>query len=312
MRQYGHVTSAVVLAGLLAAGFARGAFEDAHNRPVGASGDWTLLKDWTFGRSRADATIRNKSDLDREFYYRYIYDAGKLDGLPVYWSYHRDYPETDPHSLHIFSADALTLKARIPEGGGPRPRGIESGMLRAKFPVTPGMYIEMRARLPRGVGTWPAFWLGAGVQNADGTFSATPWPPEIDIFEFMNWQNRPRTLVMTGNVQVGGHPEKYGQPHDLFTVFKHSEYTPGVDFSKDFHVFALDWRENEPVWLLDGREVKQTHYEWRAPAAHILVTNQLGMTFPNVDLHEMIGGDHDWDYSIDYIRVWRRPQADHS
>ncbi len=117
---------------------------------------------------------------------------------------------------------------------------------------------------------------------------------------------------MTDNVQVDGRPDKYGRPRNLSTLFKHSEYTSGIDFSKDFRIFALDWRENETVWLLDGREVKQTHYEWHAPPAHILVTNQLGMMFPNVDLHDMISGEHDWDYSIDYIRVWHGVQVDHS
>jgi hypothetical protein len=310
MRQDRHVVGAGIIAAMLVAALPlRAQTVEDHGHPFGASGTWTLLKDWTFGNARPDATIHNKSELDKEFYYRYIYDHGRLDGLPTYWSYHRDYPEGDPRSLHVFSARELTLKARVPPGGGARPRGIESGMLRAKYPVTPGMYIEMRARLPYGIGTWPAFWLGAGVQKADGTFSATPWPPEIDIFEFMNWQNRPRTMTMMGNVQTSGHPEKYGRPHDMFTLFKHSEYTPNIDFSKDFHVFALDWEDSKPIWLLDGRKIKQTYYEWNAPPAHILVTNQLGMTLPNADLHDMLTGAHDWDYAIDYIRVWRKSRT---
>ena len=43
-------------------------------------------------------------------------------------------------------------------------------------------------------------------------------------------------------------------------------------------MFALDWQKDQPIWLLDGEPIKQTHYEWRVPVpAHILVTNQLGM-----------------------------------
>jgi len=133
-------------------------------QPFGQTGHWSLLKDWTFGRTRSDATIRNKTELDREFYYRYIYDGGTLDRLPTYLSIHRDYPEGDPRSLHVFSDDHLTLKGRIPPGGGLRPGGIESGMLRSKFALQPGMYLEMRALMPKGVGVWPAFWLNPGVQ----------------------------------------------------------------------------------------------------------------------------------------------------
>jgi hypothetical protein len=35
-------------------------------------------------------------------------------------------------------------------------------------------YFEIRARVPRGVGRWPAFWM---------TFAGRGWPPEIDVFE---------------------------------------------------------------------------------------------------------------------------------
>lgn len=274
--------------------------------PFGQKGKFELVKNWTFGRTRAGATIRSRADLDREFHYRYIHEGGKLDGLKTYWSYHRDYPDGDPRNLHVLDAGTLTLKGRIPAGGGLRPRGIESGILRAKPPIGPGAYIEMRAKLPFGVGAWPAFWLVPGVQYPDGTFSELVWPPEIDIFEFFNWQGRKRTRVMTGHVQTAGKPEKYGNPHDLFTKFKKGEYEPGFDFSSDFHVFALDWREDAPIWVLDGQPIKQTRYVWNAPLAHLLVTNQIGMTLDNVNLKEMVADESQWNYVIDYIRVWER------
>lgn len=299
---FGGVLAVAVICGALLAQSA----EAGPTHPFGQSGSWTLLKDWTFGRDRSDATIHNKAELDQDFYYRYIYNGGQLDNLPAYWSVHRDYPEDDPRSLHVFSADALTLKGRIPPGGGLRPGGIESGMLRARFPIQPGMYVEMRVRLPKGVGVWPAFWLNPGIQDSATSFSALPWPPEIDIFEFFNWQDRPRTLTMEANIQVAGHPERYGNPHDEFTLFKHHEYTPGFDFSAGFHVFALDWRKDDPHWLLDGKLIKQTHYEWRAPAAHLLVTNQLGIALPNADMAGMTKDESNWDYVIDYIRIWSR------
>ncbi len=273
-------------------------------KPFGQSGNFRLVKNWTFGNGRPDATITNKSELDENFYYRYIYDSGRLDKLPTYWSYHRDYPEGDPRSLHVFGANDLTLKGRVPAGGGLRQRGIESGILRAKLAVVPGMYIEMRARLPRGIGVWPAFWLNPGVQESAHSFSALPWPPEIDIFEFFNWQGRPKTTFMTSNIQTNGVPAKYGMPHDIFTKFKNGEYAPGPDFSEDFHVFALDWVEDEPVWLLDGVPIKKTYYEWHAPPAHILVGNQLGIAF--ADMSKMTANEDDWNYVIDYIRVWER------
>jgi lysophospholipase L1-like esterase len=273
--------------------------------------EFTLLKNWTFGNERSAATVRNKAELDQDFYYRYIWEGGKLDKFKTYWAYHRDYPEGDPKSLHVFSANALALKGRIPPGGGLRERGIESGMLRAKLPVTPGMYIEMRAKLPGGVGVWPSFWLEEGVQYPDGTFSQPPKSlPEIDIFEFFNWDGRPETRILTGNIQVFGNAAAYGNPHDIFTTFKNVGYEKhldlGFDCSKDFHVFALDWVQNKPIWLLDGKPIKQTYYEWHGPPAHVTVVNSIGMNLPGVKQTQMTADEKPWDYAIDYIRIWDR------
>ena len=270
---------------------------------------FTLLKNWTFGNQRADTTVRNKTDLDQGFYYRYIWENGKLDKFNTYWSYHCDYPEGDPKSLHVFSNNALTLKGRIPPGGGLRDRGIESGLLRGKMPITPGMYIEMRAKLTGGVGVWPNFWLEAGVQYPDGTFSPPPKAlPEIDIFEFFNRDGQPQTRILTGNVQTFGGREAYGNPHDLFTTFENAGYERhldvGFDCSKDFHVFALDWVENKPIWLLDGKPIKQTYYEWHGPPAHIVVANYIGMNLSGVKQTQMVADEKLWDYVVDYIRVW--------
>jgi len=135
-------------------------------------------------------------------------------------------------------------------------------------------------------------------------FPTCPWPPELDIFEFFNWKWRPHTTAMTGHYQTNHHPENFGTPHDLWTKFNSKgEYSPGSDFSADYHVFALDWRENQPIWVVDGHPVKQTYYEWHAPPAHILVTNQIGIAF--ADMTGMSADESQWDYSIDYIRVWQ-------
>src|SRR5882724_5823392 len=46
-----------------------------------APAQFDILKNWTFGNQRPDATIHNKAELDAEFYYRYIWEDGKLDKL---------------------------------------------------------------------------------------------------------------------------------------------------------------------------------------------------------------------------------------
>lgn len=277
-----------------------------HTKPYGLN--LVLVKDWTFGKNRPDATIKTREDLDREFYYRYIYDGGKLDTLATYWSVHRDYPDDSPKNLHVFGDNTLTLKGRIPEGGGLRKGGIESGMLRSKFNMTPGMYVEMRAKLTKGIGAWPSFWLNPGVQYPDGTFSKLGWPPEIDIFEFFNWQGRAKTKELAVNIQVNNRPEKFGNPYAIFTALnKDNEYVPGMDFSEDFHVYALDWHKDRPIWILDGHPIKQVYYEWGdAAPAHILITNQIGIEFAKDAMKQMTADESNWNYEVDYIRVWER------
>jgi hypothetical protein len=277
-------------------------------RPAGISGTPKLLANWTFGRRSPDATIHDKTELDKEFRYRYIFNNGKLDRIPNCWSVYRDYPEGDPRSLHVFEDDALVLKTRIPPGGGLRPGGIESGMLRALLPFTPGMVVEMRAKLTHGLGTWPAFWLSPGVEYPDGHFSATPWPPEIDIFEFIEWQGRDRPRLMECHVQTNNDPAKYGNPRDLFLSadWGPKGYDPGIDFSAGFHTFALDWQKDAPIWMVDGQRIKQTRYLWNAPPAHILVTDSIGPQLAGVNLAGMKVDEPAWDYTIKWLRVWRR------
>ena len=274
--------------------------------PLGRAGGYEVLADYRFGNRRTDATVRDMGELRRAFRFRYIYDNGRLDGLDSYWSKHRDYPEGDPRSLHVFGADHLALKGRVPPGGGLRPGGIESGMLRGLISVQPGMVVEMRAKLPRGLGTWPAFWLNPGVEYPDGHFSATPWPPEIDVFEFFVWQGRDRPRIMTAHLQDAGRPQDFGNPRVLTGKFERGEYDPGIDFSADYHVFALDWQEDRPTWLLDGQVVQQSVYAWRAPPAHVLVTNQIGMSLKGTDMTGMRDEGDGWDYCVDYLRVFRK------
>ena len=91
-----------------------------------------------------------------------------------------------------------------------------SARLNSKFAFTYGR-VEVRAKLPFGVGTWPAIWtLGQNITEPGGYFysnyGTTPWPAcgEIDIME--HWginQNYISSATHTpssygGTVNVGG------------------------------------------------------------------------------------------------------------
>lgn len=95
-------------------------------------------------------------------------------------------------------------------------------------------YFEIRARVPKGRGLWPALWM----LPADRS-----WPPEIDIMEFLG--RDPRHVWTTF--------------HWLNAQSEHIKNGSGSiaqDWSRDFHTFSLQWKPGFLAWYIDGKEVK--------------------------------------------------------
>ncbi len=91
-------------------------------------------------------------------------------------------------------------------------------------------YFEMRGRLPRGKGTWPAFWLVP---------HSLKWPPELDVMEVLG-QDPTVSYSTVHSVSTGPH-QMFGHP------------THGVDLSQDFHTFGMDWGPQRIRFYLDDR-----------------------------------------------------------
>lgn len=89
-------------------------------------------------------------------------------------------------------------------------------------------YFEMRAKLPRGKGLWPAFWL----LPAD-----LSWPPEIDIMENVGDPSKVYMTLHSNAAKVEG---------------KEHPVSPG-----EFHTYAVSWDKDQVVWFVDGREVRR-------------------------------------------------------
>lgn len=98
---------------------------------------------------------------------------------------------------------------------------------------------EAKIRLPKGKGTWPAFWM----MPVNNDFGANPWPRcgEIDIME-----------------EVGYHPdytsssihcESYN--HVKGTQKTAERLTKGAE--DEFHVYRLEWTENYIRTYVDGK-----------------------------------------------------------
>ena len=145
-------------------------------------------------------------------------------------------------------------------------------------------YAEMRAKLPRGAGMWPAFWLVQANRQ---------WPPEIDIME---WQGvQPKTDVVTTHWKdAHGNHQQSG-----------TGVNTGIDLWQAYHTYAADWEPNAITWYFDGKPIKRfTQTRW-IPDKPLIVIANLAIggwrsgrpTRPN---------NFPATFAIDYIRIWDR------
>lgn len=94
-------------------------------------------------------------------------------------------------------------------------------------------YFEMRAKLPEGKGLWPAFWLLPTDKS---------WPPEIDALEFFGGANSRGEGGVTRY-----HWGAIGGQGGWVDV--------GVDLTKDFHNYGVEWTQSELIYYFDGKEI---------------------------------------------------------
>lgn len=105
--------------------------------------------------------------------------------------------------------------------------------------------VDIRAKLPKGQGIWPALWmLGANIDQIG-------WPAcdEIDIMELLG--HDPKTSY--GTIHWG--KQGSGTSQNTQGVYK---LTNGKDFSDEFHVFSLDWEKDKLSILVDDKVIFST------------------------------------------------------
>ena len=198
-----------------------------------------------------------------------------------------NWASTRNRELHYYAPDevylengCLRLRSRRREH---EKRAYTSGAVnsKGKFSQTFGRF-EVRARLPRGKGIWPAHWMLP---------QAGQWPPEIDITEVL-----------------GHEPGKVHLTHHWGTARARKEKTAhfvGPDFSADFHVFAVEWERGRIRWLVDGVERASSTTPEGVPAEpfYVLLNTAVGGQWPgNPDETTVFPQYHD----IDYVRVYQR------
>lgn len=154
--------------------------------------------------------------------------------------------------------------------------------------------IDIRARMPKGQGIWPAIWmLGSNIDDVG-------WPAcgEIDITEVVG--HKPRASHGTAH---------WGAQGDLNSTSSSAVYSLSEDFQEKFHVFSIVWEQGEITWYID-----ETRF-------HRITTNDMkGKPYPfnqsmffifNVAVGGQWPGSPDettefpQSLEIDYIRVFQ-------
>src|SRR5215203_981152 len=98
--------------------------------------------------------------------------------------------------------------------------------------------IEARLKLPYGQGIWPAFWMLGENIGSKG------WPAsgEIDIMEHIG--KEPDHIYST--VHAPGYSGGNGVGSNIITS--------ADSLRNDFHVYAIEWEENEIRWYFDDQQ----------------------------------------------------------
>ena len=97
--------------------------------------------------------------------------------------------------------------------------------------------IEVRARLPRGKGTWPAIWM----LSTDWKYGGWPASGEIDIMEHVGYD--------PGMIHGTLHSDKYNHIKRTQQEGTHKV----VDCQDAFHVYAIDWKATQIDFLIDDQ-----------------------------------------------------------
>ena len=169
------------------------------------------------------------------------------------------------------------------------PLEYTSARLNSKFHFTYGK-VEVRAKLPKAQGTWPAIWtLGSNLESVG-------WPAcgEIDIME--------QLFEEFESVQCAVHtPATHG---DNTIVAK----VQVSDVTENFHVYGLEWTSDKLIFTVD--EEPYFTYEPTVKTAENWPYFEDQYLLLNIAMGGNLGGEIDPQFiqdqmEIDYVRVYQ-------
>jgi beta-glucanase (GH16 family) len=154
-------------------------------------------------------------------------------------------------------------------------------------------YIEASIKLPKGKGTWPAFWM------MPVNFTSWPADGEIDIMEEVGGHANYVSSSLHANAHV----------HTQGTQVTHEMYCDGAE--DDFHTYAILWTHDNITTYVDGKV--QLSYDNRGLGRDDWPYDDPFYVILNLAWGGDWGGTYGIDESalpatmeVDYVRVFQR------
>lgn len=159
--------------------------------------------------------------------------------------------------------------------------------------------VEAYAKLPSGLGTWPAIWM----LPTDYRYGGWPASGEVDIMEHVGYDQD--VIVQSVHVQKYHGGNSRG----------HSVRTEGV--SEDFHLYSVEWLPDKLIFYVDGEEqytydpnkiaYRTTSDYWPFDQRmHLLINLAFGGDWGGAR-----GVDDSYfpvQFYVDYVRVYQSPE----
>jgi beta-glucanase (GH16 family) len=111
--------------------------------------------------------------------------------------------------------------------------------------------IEIRAKLPSGLGTWPAIWM----MSTDTEYGNWPYSGEMDIMEHVGFD--------PGKVHASTHTKD----HNFNLETQKTALTDLSTFSSEYHIYGLEWTPTEIKVFIDDNyfftSTKDASWDWQ-------------------------------------------------
>lgn len=199
------------------------------------------------------------------------------------------YEQSNPTKNYTVSNGSLKIWPQRDASGNFFNRTIDTD---GKYYQTYG-YFEIEAKLPRGVGTWPAFWLF----NHIGARR-----PEIDIMEAYPGGVAPWGITDSSGIR---RPTAFAA-----TIWLDANQNGGSkqlatpDLSAGFHKYGLLWEANRQTFYFDGQPFYVANVSMGDPM-YIMLDLWFGSASGTPTTAGTPQGITN-SYEVNYVRAWRR------